>query len=555
VRPGEHQIRKSFLVLFFKKEQRKSITSFEKPSKNFFLLGSGLRAGKHVVRRRCKARWGAAHRMRDLHVDDSTLPDAAHRAVSSTGLIVPVILSGGSGTRLWPVSRESFPKQLWPLMSERSLIQETALRATGPGFAAPVVVCNEAHRFLIAEQLREAGIEGARIVLEPVGRNSAPAIAAAALLVAEQDPAAVLWLMAADSAITKPDALAAALAAATTAALDGFVVTFGMKPDRPETGYGYIEVGEALAGAPGVHRVARFVEKPDAAAAAKLTADGRHLWNSGMFVFTAATLLQEMTHYAPGVVEAVRRAVAGRATDLDFIRLEKAAFAASPNISLDYAVAERTTRAAVVPADLGWSDVGSWSALWDLGAKDGQGNVVTGNVMLEGAQDCYARSDGILTAVVGLRDVVLVTTEDAVLAMHRDRAQDVKKIVEQLKAAGRKEATTHNVCYRPWGFYESLIAGDRFQVKRIVVKPGEKLSLQKHYHRAEHWVVVHGTAVVTRDNELVTVRENESIYLPLGAVHRLENPGRIPLTLIEVQSGSYLGEDDIVRIEDTYGRS
>jgi mannose-1-phosphate guanylyltransferase/mannose-6-phosphate isomerase len=328
-----------------------------------------------------------------------------------------------------------------------------------------------------------------------------------------------------------------------------------MKPDRPEVGYGYIEVGETLTGAPGVHRVARFVEKPDAAAAAALSADGRHLWNSGMFVFTAATLLSEMTQYAPAVVDAVRRAVAGRASDLDFIRLDRAAFISSPNISLDYAVAERTTRAAVVPADLGWSDVGSWGALWDLGDKDAGGNVVVGNVMLEGATDCYARSDGILTAVVGLRDVVLVTTEDAVLAVHRDRAQDVKKMVERLRAAGKTEATTHNICYRPWGFYESLIAGDRFQVKRIVVKPGEKLSLQKHYHRAEHWVVVHGTAIVTRDDDLITLRENESIYLPLGSTHRLENPGKIPLTLIEVQSGSYLGEDDIVRIEDTYGRA
>jgi mannose-1-phosphate guanylyltransferase/mannose-6-phosphate isomerase len=488
-------------------------------------------------------------------VDDSSFPASETDVAASSGLIVPVILSGGSGTRLWPVSRESFPKQLWPLISERSLIQETALRATGPAFAPPVVVCNEAHRFLIAEQLREAGIEGARIVLEPVGRNSAPAIAAAALLVAEQDPGAVLWLMAADSAITRPDALEAALTAAVAAAAAGFIVTFGMKPDRPEVGYGYIEVGETLTGAPGVHRVARFVEKPDAAAAAALSADGRHLWNSGMFVFTAATLLSEMTQYAPAVVDAVRRAVAGRASDLDFIRLDRAAFISSPNISLDYAVAERTTRAAVVPADLGWSDVGSWGALWDLGDKDAGGNVVVGNVMLEGATDCYARSDGILTAVVGLRDVVLVTTEDAVLAVHRDRAQDVKKMVERLRAAGKTEATTHNICYRPWGFYESLIAGDRFQVKRIVVKPGEKLSLQKHYHRAEHWVVVHGTAIVTRDDDLITLRENESIYLPLGSTHRLENPGKIPLTLIEVQSGSYLGEDDIVRIEDTYGRA
>ena len=469
--------------------------------------------------------------------------------------IVPVILSGGSGTRLWPVSRESFPKQLWPLLSDKSLMQETALRAVGADFAAPVVVCNEAHRFLIAEQLRAAGIEGARIILEPVGRNSAPAIAAAALLVAEQDPDAVLWMMAADAAITRPAALREALDAATAAARDGRIVTFGMKPDRPETGYGYIELGAPLPGHETVHEVARFREKPDAATAAAFTADGRHLWNSGMFVFTARTLLDELATHAPAVLTAVQAAIAGRRVDLDFIRLDVAAFTACPNISLDYAVAERTSHAAVVPADLGWSDVGSWSALWDLGEKDAAGNVAVGDVLLEGASRCYARSDGMLTAVVGLEDAIVVTTEDAVLAMHRDRAQDVKAIVERLRKAGRHEGASHNTIYRPWGFYESLINGDRFQVKRIVVKPGEKLSLQKHFHRAEHWVVVAGTAMVTRDAEEIMLRENESIYLPLGCTHRLENPGRIPLTLIEVQVGSYLGEDDIVRFQDTYGRA
>ncbi len=467
--------------------------------------------------------------------------------------IVPVILSGGSGTRLWPVSRESFPKQLWPLISAKTMLQETALRAVGPSFAPPVVVCNEEHRFLIAEQLRDAGIEGARILLEPVGRNSAPAIAAAALLVAETQPDAVLWMMAADAAITRTDALAAALAHAVAAARAGRFVTFGMKPTAPETGYGYIEVGPELP-AGGVHEVASFVEKPDAMRAAELASDGRHLWNSGMFMFTAAMLLGEMDALAPRVMEAVRSAVANRTDDLDFTRLEKAAFTACPNISLDYAVAERTAHAAVVPADLGWSDVGSWNALWDMGAKDAAGNVSQGDVLLENTRRCYARSDGMLTAVVGLDDTIVVTTEDAVLVMHRDRAQDVKKIVERLRAAGRHEAASHNRAYRPWGFYESLINGERFQVKRIVVKPGERLSLQKHFHRAEHWVVVAGTALVVRDEATVMVRENESIYLPLGCVHRLENPGRIALELIEVQSGAYLGEDDIVRYEDTYGR-
>jgi mannose-1-phosphate guanylyltransferase/mannose-6-phosphate isomerase len=469
--------------------------------------------------------------------------------------IVPVILSGGSGTRLWPVSRESFPKQLWPLVSERTMMQETALRAVAPGFAPPIIVCNQEHRFLIAEQLREAGITDARIVLEPVGRNSAPAIAAAAVLVAEDDPDTVLWMMAADASIGDNAALQTALQAAATAARAGQVVTFGMKPTAPETGYGYIEIGAPLPGADGVFAVARFLEKPDAATAQRFVSDGRHLWNSGMFVFTARTLLEELERHAPTVLPAVRQSVADRKADLDFIRLGVEAFTACPSISIDYAVAERTTRAAVVPADLGWSDVGSWSALWELGVKDADGNVALGDVVLEGAENCYVRSDGMLAAVVGLKDAVVVVTEDAVLAMHRGQSQDVKKIVERLKAAGRPEAVAHNRSYRPWGYYESLIQGDRFQVKRIVVTPGRKLSLQKHFHRAEHWVVVNGTALVTRDAETFMVRENESVYLPLGCVHRMENPGRIPLTLIEVQSGAYLGEDDIVRLEDTYGRT
>ena len=469
--------------------------------------------------------------------------------------VVPVILSGGSGTRLWPVSRESFPKQFWPLLSDRSMIEETARRAVGAGFAPPIVVCNQDHRFVVAEQMRHAGIEGARILLEPVGRNSAPAVAAAAVLAAEDNADAVLWMMAADAAITDLDRLHALLAAAVTAARAGRIVTFGMRPTGPETGFGYIEVGEPLPGLPDVHAVARFVEKPDAATAETLVAGGRHLWNSGMFVFTAKTLLEEMQIHAPEVLAAVRKALAGRKEDLDFVRLDAAAFKACPDISLDYAVAERTERAAVVPANIGWSDIGSWSALWELGAQDESGNVAQGDVLLENAVNCYVRSDGMLTAVVGLQDAVVVTTEDAVLALHRDHAQDVKKIVDRLKAAKRHEGIAHNRMYRPWGFYESLIAGDRFQVKRIVVHPGNKLSLQKHFHRAEHWVVVNGTALVTREDEKIMLRENESVYLPLGAVHRLENPGKINLELIEVQSGSYLGEDDIVRIEDTYGRT
>jgi len=474
---------------------------------------------------------------------------------TSGASIVPVILSGGTGTRLWPVSRESFPKQLWPLVSDHTMLQDTVLRGVGPGFARPIVVCNQEHRFLIAEQLRTAGIADAEIVLEPVGRNSAPAITAAALLASEADPDAILWMMAADAAIQQTEALHAALTCATVAARAGRIVMFGMQPHRAETAYGYIEVGPELANAPGVHDLARFVEKPDAQTAARLVDAGGYLWNSGMFVFTAATLLAEMERYAPDVLAAVRRAVAGRVHDLDFTRLDPAAFAACPNISLDYAVAEQTAVAAVVPADLGWSDVGSWDALWEQSPKDNAGNATVGDVLLEGSDNCYVRSDGILTAVVGLQDVVVVVTGDAVLAMHRDRAQDVKTVVDRLRKAGRHEAVAHNRSYRPWGFYESLIHSDRFQVKRIVVTPGHKLSLQKHFHRAEHWVVVSGVALVTRDAEELMVRENESVYLPLGCTHRLANPGRIPLTLIEVQSGSYLGEDDIVRLQDTYGRA
>ena len=472
----------------------------------------------------------------------------------STELIVPVILSGGSGTRLWPVSRDSLPKQFWPLVGDRSLVENTVRRATGDDFASPIVVCNADHRFLVAEHMRLAGVADARIVLEPVGRDSAPAIAAAAVLVAESDPKAVLWIMAADAHIPDKRAERDALRAAVGAAQAGYIVTFGMRPSRPDTAYGYIEIGKPLGGHDGVHALAHFVEKPDAATAEILCACGRHLWNSGMFVATAETLIAELNRHAPQVLAAVREAVAGRVIDQDFVRLEPTAFGASPKISIDHAVAEHTTRGAVVPADLGWSDIGSWGALWDVGEKDAAGNVAVGDVLLEGSSNCYVRSDGVLTTVVGLRDAVVVVTRDAVLAVDRAKTQDIKKIVGTLRERQRPEATTHHRVHRPWGYYESLVHGDRFQVKRIVVSPGQKLSLQKHFHRAEHWVVVGGSARVTRDDETRLVRENESIYLPLGCVHRLDNPGRIPVTLIEVQTGAYLGEDDIVRIEDTYGR-
>ncbi|MGK7862420.1 mannose-1-phosphate guanylyltransferase/mannose-6-phosphate isomerase [Falsiroseomonas sp. E2-1-a4] len=468
--------------------------------------------------------------------------------------IVPVILCGGTGSRLWPLSREGYPKQFWPLVSAGTMLQETAERARGPGFAPPVVVCGEAHRFLVAEQLREAGIEGSRIILEPEARNSAAAIAAAAVLIGEESPGVTLWIMAADAAVQDVPALRQALDSAAAAAATGRIATFGIRPTVPETGYGYIEAGAPLPGVDGALEIARFVEKPDAATAARFLAGGKHLWNSGMFVATAATLLAELDAHAPDVLRAARGAVADGTRDLGFVRLG-AGFAQAPSVSIDTAVMERTALAAVVPCDPGWSDVGNWSSLWDIAAKDAEGNATMGPVALLGARRCFVRSEGILSAVVGLDDVVLVVTDDAVLACHRDRAQDVKKIVEQLKAAGRKEATEHRRVYRPWGAYEGVAIGTRFQVKKISVRPGRKLSLQKHYHRAEHWVVVAGTAMVERDGERILLRENESVYLPLGCVHRLENPGMIPLTLIEVQSGSYLGEDDIVRLEDNYGRA
>ncbi|WP_086643427.1 mannose-1-phosphate guanylyltransferase/mannose-6-phosphate isomerase [Acetobacter sp. DsW_063] len=469
--------------------------------------------------------------------------------------VVPVILSGGSGTRLWPMSRASFPKQLWPLLSEYSLLQETVARARQVSLASPIIVCNEEHRFLIAEQLREAGVEHARILLEPIGRNSAPAIAAAALLVAETDPGAVLWMMAADAAMTKPGALPAAMDLAVAGAERGMVVTFGMHPTRPETGYGYIETGAPVPGVPGLSQVKAFREKPGVKQAEEFIDSGDYLWNSGMFVFRADTLIREMEQHAPKVMEGVRASYAARASDLDFERLGADEFKRVPDISIDYAIAEKSAHVAVVPADLGWSDVGSWDALWDISGKDSHGNVSIGDVLIEDSANCYVRSDKLLTAVAGVEDAIVVVTEDAVLVTHRDKAQDVKKVVDRLKREKRPEAAVHNRCYRPWGFYESLIQNDRFQVKRIVVQPGQKLSLQKHFHRAEHWVVVGGVALVTRDEDKVLVRENESIYLPQGCIHRMENPGKIPLTLIEVQTGSYLGEDDIVRIEDSYNRT
>ena len=433
-------------------------------------------------------------------------------ATSKTKRVVPVILSGGSGTRLWPVSRGSYPKQFWPLLTDKTLLQETLQRSKG--LSAPIIVCNVEHRFVVAEQLRAIGIHDARIVLEPVARNSAPAIAAAAFIIAETDPDAVMWVMTADAAITDTKALEQALYCAVLAANSGRFVTFGIKPTRPETGYGYIECGAEILDIPHVYHVAKFVEKPTATAAESLIADGRHLWNSGMFVTQVKTLLAETRTYEPQLYETVSLAVAERQTDMDFERLDVASFSAAPDISVDYAIAERTQCAAVVPGDFGWSDIGSWDALWEISSKDDEGNATYGDVFLDRARNCYVRSDGVVATVTGVENLIVVVTQDAVMVSHRNHAQAVKHMVSRLRAAGRREAFTHNRNYRPWGFYEGLSQGDRFQVKKIVVEPNQKLSLQKHFHRAEHWIVVEGTALVTRDAEQHLVRENESIYLP-----------------------------------------
>jgi len=469
--------------------------------------------------------------------------------------IVPVILSGGSGTRLWPLSRDQYPKQFLRLTGDHSLLQQTLDRCRAIGMAAPVLVASDAHRFAVAEQALAIAATVRSIVLEPVARNTAPAIAAAAaLLEAEGQADALMLVLPSDHLIQDTGAWAAAVETAAAAARRDLLVTFGITADKAETGFGWISRGAALEEVPGAFHVARFIEKPQRPLAERLLAEGRHDWNSGMFLFRAGGILDELERHEPALIAAARQSVAGRAQDLDFVRLEKDAFARSPRISIDDAVFARTDRAAVVPCAIGWSDIGSWSALHDMLPADGQGNVVRGDALVRGTTGSYISTDGVLTAVIGLKDVVVVATSDAILVSHKDAVQEVKDIVQALKEAKRPEAESRPRVYRPWGYYQSIHAGDRFQVKRLTVKPGQKLSLQKHFHRAEHWVVVNGTAIVTRDGEQILLRENESVYLPLGCVHRLENPGKVPLNLIEVQSGSYLGEDDIVRFEDTYGR-
>lgn len=477
-------------------------------------------------------------------------------AVSSTERITPVILSGGSGSRLWPLSRALYPKQFLPLAGSRTMIQETAARVSTLRFSPPLVICNEEHRFIVAEQLRAIAIQPADIVLEPVGRNTAPAVCLAALRLLEGGRDSLMLVMPSDHVIAAPERFLAAVETAAPAAAAGALVTFGITPAAAETGYGYIKAGTAYDAHDGVRRVERFVEKPDRDTAERYLADGSYLWNSGIFLFSAENYVAELERFSPAIVESCRAALAGLQRDLTFARVGAEAFAASPSDSVDYAVMEKTDHAAVVPVDMGWSDVGVWSALWDIATKDQDGNVTQGDVMLNDARNVYARSDdGLLVAAVGVENLVVVATDDAVLVASRDRAQDVKGIVDRLKTDRRNEHALHTTVHRPWGTYRGVDRGDRFQVKRITVKPGEKLSLQMHYHRAEHWIVVEGTALVTRGDEKIIVYENQSVYIPMGTVHRLENPGKVPLHLIEVQSGGYLGEDDIVRFDDRYARA
>lgn len=468
-------------------------------------------------------------------------------------MIIPVILAGGSGTRLWPLSRKLHPKQVLALRGDRTLVQETVLRLRGLDAAAPVVICNDEHRFIVAEQLRDLGEHPAALILEPVARNTAPAVAVAALYALAQSPDAMLLMLPADHLITDSSAFHTAVVQAMDYARDGHLVTFGIIPAAPETGYGYIMQGAAMPHGPG-RKIQRFVEKPDTVTAEGYVRSGQYFWNSGMFVLRADAVLAELTRFAPEIVRGCRESLEKAVSDLDFLRLDHDAFAACPEDSIDYAVMERTDRGVVVPLSCGWSDLGSWDALWQAGEKDDDGNVTRGDVLLCDVRDSFLHAETRLLAAVGLENHIVVETSDAVLVSPRDRVQEVKKLVDRLKAQNRVEAVSHKKVFRPWGHYESIGQGERYQVKRITVTPGHVLSLQKHFHRAEHWVVVRGTAVVTRDGEEILVRENESVYLPLGAVHRLANPGRIPLELIEVQVGGYLGEDDIVRFEDVYGR-
>lgn len=475
----------------------------------------------------------------------------------STNRIQPVILSGGSGTRLWPLSRAQYPKQFLPLIGQQSLLQMTATRfADSAQFLPPIVIANDAHRFILAEQLRLADIEWQHLVLEPFGRNTAPAAAVASILTAQIDATTPILLLPSDHLITDIDGFLDLLGPAATAATNGRIVTFSIKPDRPETGYGYIRAGSALDQNAPVRTVAAFTEKPDSTTAAKFVADPDYGWNSGMFLFTAETMLKELQHYTPKILKQSRLAIENAAQDLEFLRLETDAFGACPSDSIDYAVMEKTGCAATISADIGWSDVGAWAALWDLTERNSNGNAVIGDVVSVDTKDSYLHSDdGRLLVTLGVDGLTIVDTRDAVLVAKSTETARIKEVVATLAAEARPEADTHARVYRPWGWYQDIDAGPGFRVKRIMVKPGAALSLQRHTYRSEHWVVVTGVAKVTRGEKIVVLRENESTFIPLMTRHRLENPGDEQLHLIEVQVGSYVGEDDIERLEDTYGRA
>ncbi|MBK6959086.1 MAG: mannose-1-phosphate guanylyltransferase/mannose-6-phosphate isomerase [Nitrosomonas sp.] len=474
--------------------------------------------------------------------------------------IHPVILSGGSGTRLWPLSRANYPKQLLPLVGKETMLQATLARAAAlSNTQAPIIVCNTEHRFLIQEQCEAIKIKPEAIYLESAGRNTAPAIALAAFHLSQIDENALMIVLPADHVIDDQVAFAQAVETAKVAAQEDYLVTFGVVPSAPETGYGYIKAGTALSFATPIalaaYQVQSFFEKPNRETATAYLQEGGYTWNSGMFVFTAKNYLQELQRHRPDIFAAVQKAWQEKTTDLGFILPGKDAFTASPSDSIDYAIMQVTDRAAVVPAQFGWSDVGSWDSLWQIAPKDGNGNVTSGDTLVFDTQKSYIRAENRLVAVIGLDDVIVIETADAVLVMHKSKAQHLKTAIQQLESSQRKEHLDHLRVHRPWGWYEGIDKGERFQVKRIMVKPGERLSLQMHHHRAEHWVVVSGTAKVTVENQETLFTENQSTYIPLGKSHRLENPGKIPLHLIEVQSGTYLGEDDIVRFEDSYGRT
>ncbi len=485
-------------------------------------------------------------------------------------ILQPVILSGGSGTRLWPMSREKYPKQLLSLTGGETMLQSTATRMAGfkgsvPVSPAAIVVCNEEYRFLSAEQMRAAGSTGGRILLEPFGRNTAPALTLAAMLAVADGEDALLLVMPADHVMRDLGRFHAAIDAAIGPAQDGAMVTFGIVPDRPETGYGYLHVGTSILGADpdalATQPLLAFVEKPPLAVAQQYLEGGRHLWNSGLFLMRASVWLKAVEHLAPAMYAACDAAMKSGAVDRDFVRIGRDAFEACPSDSIDYAVMEKLQAATelgipgvVVPLSAGWSDVGAWDAVWASSTRDVDGNSVQGDAMLEDTRNSLVISEGRLVACLGLDDMIVIETPDAVLVARKDKTQDIKKIVNRLKAESRPHADNHRKVHRPWGYYDSIDNGTRFQVKRIVVKPGASLSLQMHHHRAEHWIVVQGTARVTRGEEIIMLAENQSTYIPLGTVHRLENPGKIDLEMIEVQSGTYLGEDDIVRFEDNYGR-